>query len=104
MPRNDSALITGMSSATSRKLEAKRAEEKQAKAEQGAKLRPHAEIVLEECKQAREEISHELGNLIHVDMTGTQVKQIVLALRLADSKIVSLQKRLINKLKADQKT
>lgn len=67
--------------------------------EQQAQLEPHEAIVFGEIAALKNEIAMELGNVITLDMDKEDVKSIVYGLRLATSKMTSLETRLKNVLR-----
>lgn len=93
-PRTDSLLHTGMSSASFAKEKVKKEVRKEQAEATQAVLKPAGELIEKEIQKIRNEISSELSNLIHVDMSKTDVKSVVLGLRLADSKFNSLSMRM----------
>jgi hypothetical protein len=98
MPRNDSILGSGLSSVTSRRLAEASKKKTNSKKDVVARLKPEAELIFAEIKQARTELASEIANIIHMDMSKTDVKSVVLGLRLADTKLVNLENRLRVKL------
>ncbi len=100
--RNDSILNTGLSSAAYRRSETIRKQHTLEKIHKGVELKPHAQIIKDEIAKIRTEIALELGKIIHLEMTPANVKATVLGLQIADSKVLSLQNRLLNNLKAEE--
>lgn len=101
--RSDGVLYTGMNSRSFVEQKEKKVEQKEAKDSKRAQLQPYEEIIEQEIAKLRQEISLELADLIHVDMSKTDVKSVVMGLRLADSKLVSLRLRLSNIMRLQRK-
>lgn len=99
MSRNDASLVTGLSSANSRRLAAQDERRKLEKERTAVKLKPEAEIIFEEIKKLRNEIIDEARQTIHVEMKEADVKAVVAGAKWADAKLVSLHNRLNVKLK-----
>lgn len=93
----DELLYTG---ATSASYATRKEAANKAKLEKKAVLTPVAELVISEIQKERSVIANEIGNIIHVDMSETDVKATVLGLRLADQRLSLLQTRLQNILKS----
>lgn len=94
--RSDTLLYTGMNSHIYDKQKAKKTEAQDDRANKRSQLQPYEQIIDSEVAKLRQEIALELGDLINVDMNEKDIKSIVLGLRLADSKLVSLRLRLSN--------
>ena len=97
--RDDSLLYTGLTSASSRRLQDKKKQDKEAKQAKRNELVPKADIVLKELEKERLTIAKELGNLIHLEMNEQNIKATVLGLRMADQRLVSVITRLNNILR-----
>lgn len=100
--RNDSVLYSGINSQTFKTEKEKREAKQEERSTKRAQLQPYEQIIEQEIAKLRQEIALELGDLIHADMKKTDVKSVVLGLRLADSKLVSLRARLSNILRKRQ--
>lgn len=98
-PRATGNLYTGMTSQSFVKERQKRKDKRDTKAGIKADFAPDAHLVFGEIEKLRGEVSAELSNLIHVDTSETDVKSVVIGLRLADQKLVSLASRLNNILR-----
>lgn len=102
--RNDGFLYTGSNGISRGTVKEQRQQElRKKKLERENKrneLLPKADLVFNEITKLREEVANEITGLIHVDMSKTDVKSVVIGLRLADSKLTSLETRLKNVLRA----
>ncbi len=102
--RNDSFLYTGSNGASRGTVKEQRRQDlRKKKIEREAKrneLLPKADLVFHEIEKLKEEVAHEITNLIHVDMDKEDVKSVVIGLRLAESKLITLESRLKNVLRA----
>lgn len=100
--RSDSSLVTGLSSASSRKLEAQRRARELAKRETGERIKPHEELIRDEFKIIRNEVIDEARAAITADMSEADVKAIITGARWAEAKLTSLQTRLLRNLPKDE--
>lgn len=94
--RATGSLYTGLTSRSSQNQRIKRQKAKAEKQEVQAQLEPVEEMVFGEITKLKNEIAQEMGNLISIDLSKTDVKSVVLGLRLATSKLSSLEMRLKN--------
>lgn len=102
--RDDSILYTGMNSKSFVAEQVKKEDKRDQKETKRIQLQPYQELISTEISKLRDELSAELGNLIHIDTTEADVKSVVLGIRLADSKLVSLQIRLGNIVRQQART
>lgn len=103
MPRNDASLITGLSSAASRRISAKQHGERLVKLQKGQELRPHAEQIKAEVAKMRLELKEKL-HTIKSDMSADEIKAIVLGVEFAEESIVKLQDRIIRNVKLSEES
>ena len=98
-PRATGSLYTGIHSRSFQHQQQLRQEQAESKATKLAEFAPDAGLVFDEIAKLRTEVAAEIVNLITVDMDKTDVKSVVVGLRLADQKLQSLNSRLKNILR-----
>jgi len=99
MPRNDSVLNTGISSATinkaSREREAREARKKQ-RDEKRTTLLPSVQIIVDELKKEQEDTKLALLKLIHPATPEADVKSLIVSLNLYDQSMTTVRTRISN--------
>ena len=103
MSRNDAGLITGLSSAATRRANYHAQQRSKDNQRQGAELKPHAEFIKDEITKLRNEITDEARNIIQFGSTNDEIRAITQGAKWADGKLESLLLRLQNNVRAQEK-
>lgn len=99
MPRNDSLLYTGLNSrAFVEQRKARRNATKQ-KSEARSQLIPKATIVLDMIKAERDQLRHDVGELITLKTSEREIKNLKISYGFADTRLASLETKIKNTLR-----
>lgn len=102
MSRNDGLLVTGMSSATGRRLEEQRKRNEQENKSKGAQIRPHAQLIIDWIDDERSKCTN-IDKLILDETNADNLQAQIIAIRMHLDFLDSLKTRTNNLIRAEAK-
>lgn len=91
MPRTDSELYTGITSASYAKVRAEKKQQAQAKKSKQQRLKPDAHIVMDLIAKEQAELPKRIWELTNLETTEENMRSTVLALKLYDSYLTTFK-------------
>ena len=100
--RNDSVLYTGMTSASTRKVADHKKQLKEKKNEERIALLPAGDVVLDLLDKEIASLPSRVYELINFEDSETHIKSKLMALRMYESELSALKRRVVSTLKIKQ--